>query len=151
MKKFAFRLQPVLEHRERIEDEKQQTLAVKQRALDESERELARLNDDFRAHANGLRERHKALTADELRLHYAHLQFIDRSIVAQIHVVAERRVALDRARIDLLAASKDRKVVEKLKDRRREAHSVEELRVEQNELDDANARSYSRALLGGTP
>jgi flagellar FliJ protein len=150
MKKFAFQLQPVLEHRERIEDEKQQTLAARQRALDESERELEHLNDDFRAHANGLRERHKGFTGDELRLHYAHLQFIDRSIVAQIHVVAERRVALDRARIDLLAASKDRKVVEKLKDRRREAHSVEELRVEQNELDDSNARAYARASLGGT-
>ncbi len=150
MKKFAFTLQPVLEHRERIEDTKQQAVAVRQRALDESERELSRLNDDFRAHSNLLREKHKGFDADELRLHYAHLQFIDRSIVAQIHVVAERRAALDRARIDLLAASKDRKVVEKLKDRRREAHSVEELRVEQNELDDANARAYGRARLGGT-
>ena len=151
MKKFLFQLQPVLEHRERIEDEKQQAMAVRQLALDESERELRRLNDEFRAHSNELRARHKELTAGELQTHYAHLQFIDRCIVAQITVVAERRVAVDRARIDLLAASKDRKVVEKLKDRRRETHNVEELRVEQNELDDANARAYGRASLGGTP
>ena len=151
MKKFAFALQPVLEHRERIEDEKQQTLAVRQRAVDEAERELKRLNDEFRTNTAELRTKHKDLDADELRLYYAHLQFIDRCIVAQIRVVAERRVELDRARTDLLVASKDRKVVEKLKDRRREAHELEEMRVEQNELDDTNARRYSRAHVGGMP
>lgn len=149
MKKFAFALQPVLEHRERIEDEKQQVLAVRQLALDEAERELKRLNDEFRANSEELRGRHKDLDADALRLYYAHLQFIDRCIVAQIRVVAERRVELDRARTDLLAASKDRKVVEKLKDRRRESHALEEMRHEQSELDDTNARRYSRSRVGG--
>ena len=149
MRKFAFALQPVLDHRERIEDEKQQAVAVRQRAVDESERELGRLNDQFRAHTVELRARHRELNSGELQLHYAHLQFLDRSIVAQIHVVAERRVLLDRARTELLAASKDRKVVEKLKDRRREAHMLEAMRHEQNELDDANARAHSRAGAGG--
>ena len=149
MKKFAFVLQPVLDHRERIEDEKQQVVAVRQRAVDEAERDLKRLNDDFRSNSTELRNKHKDLAADELRLYYAHLQYIDRCIVAQIRVVAERRVELDRARTDLLAASTDRKVVEKLKDRRREAHALEEMRLEQNELDDTNARRYSRAHVGG--
>ena len=148
MKKFAFALQPVLEHRERIEDEKQQVVAVRRRAVDEAERELKRLNEEFRANSAELRGKHKDLDADALRLYYAHLQFIDRCIVAQIRVVAERRVELDRARTDLLAASKDRKVVEKLKDRRREAHALEEMRHEQNELDDTNARRYSRTVGG---
>ena len=100
MKKFAFALQPVLEHRERIEDEKQQVVAVRQRAVDEAQSELSRLNQSFRETSAELRDKHKELDADELRLFYAHLQYIDRSIVAQIHVVAERRVALDRARTD---------------------------------------------------
>lgn len=151
MKKFTFVLQPVLEHRERIEDEKQQVMATCQRELDGAEAELKRLNDEFRSNTAELRTKHQGLDADALRLYYAHLQFIDRCIVAQIQVVAERRLALDRARIDLLAASKDRKVVDKLKDRRREAHELEEMRVEQNELDDTNARRYSRAHVGGTP
>lgn len=149
MKKFNFALQPVLEHRERIEDEKQMVVATRRREVDIAEAELRRLNDEFRSNSAELRSKHQGLDADALRLYYGHLQFIDRCIVAQIQVVAERRVALDRARIDLLAASKDRKVVEKLKDRRREAHALEEMRVEQNELDDTNARRYSRASVGG--
>lgn len=155
MKRFRFSLQPVLDHRERIEDEKQQVVAKRKRALDEAEAELQRLNEEYRASASGLRLKHRGMTAEELRLYYAHLQFLDRCIVSQIDVVAERRVALDGARSDLLEASKDRKVVEKLKERRHEAHVAEAHRVEQNELDDGNARRFARSnagpLGGGTP
>lgn len=151
MKRFRFTLQPVLEQRERVEDEKQQTLAQKQCALDEAESELKRLNGEFRENTDKLREKHREIETEELRLTYAHLQFLDRCIVAQIQVVAERRLAVDRARKDLLEASKERKVVEKLKERRKATHEVEAARVEQNELDDGNARRYARSIAGGSP
>ena len=144
-KRFAFNLQPVLEHRKRIEDEKQQVVAQRQRALDLAQAELDRLNAEFRRHSEALRDQHRAFDGEELRLHYAHLQYLDRVILAQIRVVAERRVALDRARADLLAASKERKVVEKLKERRYEDYVSENQRIEQNELDDSNARRFGRA------
>jgi flagellar protein FliJ len=151
VKKFSFVLQPVLDHRKRIEDEKQLVVAARKRALDEAEAELSRLNDEFRCHAAMLRDEHKKLETRELQSIYAHLQFLDRCIVAQIKIVAERRIALDRARNELLAASKEKKVVEKLKERRREAFVLEEKRVEQKELDDGNARRHARAHVGGTP
>ena len=151
MKRFAFALQPVLDHRKRIEDEKQLVVAVRKRAVDDAEREPARLNEEFREHSTMLREGHKKLETRELQCIYAHLQFLDRCIVAQIRIVAERRVALDRARTELLAASKEKKVVEKLKERRKDAHALEEQRFEQKELDDGNARRYRRAQIGGTP
>lgn len=143
-KKFTFALQPVLDYRKRIEDQKQQTLATRQRAWEEARRELDRLNDEFRSNSRELRDRHREFDVEELRLRYAHLQFLDRTIDAQIKVLAERQVALDRARKDLIAASKNRKVVDKLKERRRSAHTAEELRVEQIELDDGNARMEGR-------
>jgi flagellar protein FliJ len=151
MKKFRFTLQPVLEHRERFEDEKQQVVAHRKRAVDDAERELRRLNDEFRTRSERMRKEHRALGAEELRMQYAHMQFLDRAIVAQIRVVAERRVAFERARIELVEASKERKVVEKLKDRRREAHDAEEQRVAQNEIDDQNARRFGQTPVGGTP
>lgn len=151
MKRFAFALQPVLDHRKRIEDEKQLVVAVRKRAVDEAECELARLNEEFRKHSTMLREGHKKLETRDLQCIYAHLQFLDRCIVAQIRIVAERRVALDRARSELLEASKEKKVVEKLKERRRATYVLEEQRVEQKELDDSNARRHGRVQLGGTP
>lgn len=152
-KKFNFTLQPVLDYRKRIEDQKQQTMATRQRAWEEARRELDRLNDEFRANSRELRERHQEFDVEELRLRYAHLQFLDRTIDAQIKVLAERQVALDRARKDLIAASKNRKVVDKLKERRKLAFTAEELRVEQIELDDGNARMEGRLQrnAGGLP
>ncbi len=151
MKRFAFTLQPVLDQRKRIEEEKQQITAARQRDLDAAESELRRLNAEFKHCSDLLREQHRALDAESLRRHYAHIQFLDRCIVAQIQVVAERRVALDRARAELLAASKERKAVDTLKERRYEAHVAEERRIEQNELDDGNARRYGRSAAGGLP
>jgi len=151
VKRFTFALQPVLDHRKRIEDEKQLIVAARARSLDEAERELARLNEEFRRHSVMLREKHAKLETRELQSIYAHLQFLDRCIIAQIRIVAERRVALDRARTELLEASKEKKIVEKLKERRREGFVLEEQRIEQKELDDGNARRYGRVQLGGTP
>jgi flagellar FliJ protein len=150
MKKFRFTLQPVLEHRERLEDEKQQAVAQRKRALDDAERELRRLNDKFRTHSERLRSEHRTLDGEQLRVEYAHVQFLDRAIVAQIRVVAERRVALDRARDELLEASKDRIMVEKLKDHRKALHDAEAQQAAQSEMDDQNARRFGRKLIGGT-
>jgi flagellar protein FliJ len=151
-RKFAFGLQPVLDHRKRIEDEKQQTVAIRRRAHNDAKLELERLNEEFRRHTLELRERHRGLDAEELRMHYAHLQFLDRTIEAQIRVVAERYADLERARLELVAASKNRKVVDKLKDKRRIAFVAEAMRVEQIELDDGNARRHGhrRRESGGT-
>lgn len=151
MKKFAFSLQPVLEHRKRIEDERQLAAAARKRALDEAESELTRLNGEFRRYATTLRTQHAKLETAELQSLYAHLQFVDRCMVAQFKIVAERRAAFERARTELLEASKQKKVVEKLKARRKESFDQEVARVEQKELDDGNARRYGRTIIGGTP
>lgn len=148
-RRFRFTLQPLLEQRERTEDERQQVLAMRQLALDAARRELERLDGEFRTSALSLRTRHSGLDAEELRLHYAHLQYLDRAIVAQIRTVAERQVEFDRARSELLDASKERKVVDKLKERRRQTHIDEEARVEQSELDDGNSRQYGRTIAQG--
>jgi flagellar FliJ protein len=142
MRKFKFSLEPVLDHRERIEDEKQLILAARQRELQEAEQELARLNGEFKRYSTTLREDHARLATEELRWHYAHLEFLDRCMTMQHAVILQRRTAVERARQDLVEASKDRKVMEKLKDKRFEEHRALQASFEQKELDDANNRRF---------
>jgi flagellar FliJ protein len=144
MKKFTFSLQPVLELRERTEDEKQQILAERLREMQAAQDELARLNGEFKRFSAALRDGHKSLSSDELRSHYAHLEYLDRCITVQHGVVSQRRSAVERARADVIEASKERKVIEKLKDKRFEEHRALEATVEQKELDDANNRRAVR-------
>src|SRR5579884_386330 len=140
MRKFRFRLAPVLEHRERIEDEKQQALAQRSRELRAAQDELARLDAEFKRYSTVLRDDHAALSTDELRWHYAHLEYLDRCIVMQHGIIVQRRSAVEHARADLMAASKDRKVIEQLKDRRYQEHRALEAAEEQKDLDDTNNR-----------
>ena len=149
MRKFKFALQPVLGHRERIEDEKQQVFAARSSELQAALEDLARLNGDFKRYSTALRDDHAQLSTDELRWHYAHLEYLDRCIARQHTVIAQCRQAVELARVDLTAASQDRKVMEKLKNKRYEQHRALEAAYEQRELDDANARRRVGNPLGG--
>lgn len=145
MRKFVFALEALLGVRARAEEQRRQTMLARQREVNAARAELKRLDAEYRAHADVLRGRHRSLDAGDLRLHYAHVEYLDRQITAQMRAVADRAAAFERARTELLVASKERKVVEKLKERRRDAHVAEELRVEQKDMDDGNARRYDRA------
>ena len=144
MKKFKFPLKPVLEHRERIEEEKQLVLSARQQELKAAEDELARLNGEFKRYSTVLRDDHARLATEELRWHYAHLEYLDRCTVMQHAVISQRKIAVERARQELVEASKERKVIEKLKDKRFAEHKALEAAAEQKELDDSNARRHAR-------
>jgi len=128
--KFRFRLEPVLGHRARIESERAgehaRTLADQLRAQ--------RTVDDLSAKRDALRRRlvleHAAFDAETLRSTYTHLDYLDRAMVAA------------RQRVD---AARDRKVLETLKERRRETFQLDAALADQRELDDQNARLFDRA------
>jgi flagellar protein FliJ len=150
--KFAFRLDPVLGHRERIEQERAGEHA---QALSD-QRVAERLRDDFIARRDEMRSQltreHAGLDGETLRATYVHLDYLDRTIAAARQRVDACVAEAERARQRLVSAARDRKVLETLKDRRREAHDLDASIAEQRELDDLNARLHDRAHpLEGSP
>jgi flagellar export protein FliJ len=144
MPKFSFRLDPVLDHRQRLEDEQQIVLAAALSALRSAEAQ----RDDYIARRAAMRERlfvhHNEMDGIELRATYAHCDFLDRSIVAQERVVAEKRALADVERANLIVKTKEKKVLSVLRDRRREAFESEAAATEQRESDEINSRSFDR-------
>lgn len=144
MPRFVFRLAPALRQRERIEEEKKQLLAAARRALAEAEAQRAQLRNRRESLARELIAQHRKLDAESLRLAYAHLDFLARELsTADWHVAMCAR-AVEEAREVLVRASKDRKILDRLRERQQEAFDLEQARIEQRELDDANARRYDR-------
>ena len=143
--KFRFRLDPVLTQRERVEAER---AADHGRALTEL---LAaeRMRDHLLTNRDELRERlvreHADFDAETLRSTYTHLDYLDRAIVTAGVRVAACAAETERARARLVDAAKDRKVLDTLKERRRETFDLESALAEQRELDDQNARVFERA------
>ena len=150
MARFVFRLAPVLRHRERIEDQKKQLLAEAQRVLAEAEAQRQRLRDKRENLARELIAEHRKLDGEALRLAYGHLDFLAREITAADWNVANCARAVDEARVVLVRATKDRKILDRLRERQREVFNIEQARLEQRDLDDANARHYAYQRTGVT-
>jgi flagellar export protein FliJ len=148
--RFIFSLEPVLDHRERVEDGRKRELASAQRAAMQAEANRLQLIARRDAIRDQLQAAHGSLDAVELRSSYAHLDYLDRAIQAAAGRVAAARSNEERARGMLIIATKDKKVLDTLKTRRREAHDSEAAQAGQRELDDLNARAFSRAHLKGS-
>ena len=143
--KFSFRLDPVLGHRERIEQERAGDHA---RALAD-QLSAQRVLDDIASKRDELRMRlvreHACFDAETLRSTYLHLDYLDRAMIPARQRVDACIAETERARQRLVDAAKDRKVLETLKERRREAFQLDAALADQRELDDQNARAFERA------
>lgn len=152
MARFHFRLQTVLDHRDRIERDKQRLLAMAQQALAAAQARVAALRDDYERTGEELRVKHAELDAMELYNYYAHMDFVLRAIRDAEAKAAALSLDVERAKVALLMARRDKKILETLKQRRRDAFDLEEKATEQRALDDLNARRFGRETtgLGGT-
>ena len=149
MPKFAFRLDPVLDYRQRLEDEQQVVFAAAISKLRSAEAQ----RDDYIARRGQMRDRlyqhHNEMDSIELRATYAHCDFLDRSIASQQRVVEAARVAADVERSKLVVKSRDKKVLSVLKERRREIFELEASATEQRESDEINSRRSDRLTTSG--
>jgi flagellar export protein FliJ len=147
--KFAFRLDPVLDHRQRLEDEQQRALAAVQLELHQAEAQ----RDDYVTRRAAMRQRlishHDEMDSVDLRATYAHCDYLDRSIVAQQAMVDAIKVRADKERAKLVLKVQDKKVLEVLKERRRETFEAESSAREQRESDEINSRHYHSATSSG--
>lgn len=125
--RFHFALQPLLDRRSRIEEEKQHRFDLRRRERDATLREgeqlaAARTQRAMRtSDAGSLAVFDAAIAARQQRAEWA-----DRALATACH--------------ELMAARRDRRAIEKLRDRRRHAFEEEEARREELEIDEANAR-----------
>ena len=147
MKRFRFGLEPVLDMRTRNAQERQRVYAEAQRAHAIAEGRLRALQDEYETLRMDLVEHHGGLDVETMRSTYAHLEFLVRAQHDQRERIAACADECLVAQQALLHASKEKKVIETLKTRRRATYDAEMALIEQRELDDANARAFGRVTL----
>ncbi|MFY9738991.1 MAG: flagellar export protein FliJ [Candidatus Cybelea sp.] len=143
MAPFVFPLQALLDARRRKEEEKQRAFARVKGARDENLRDLGRLAGALRTGGRALHECVMSGSTASLRLYDAHLRYLERTLQAREQSSAESAPAFDRAASELYAANRERRLIEKLKERRLHAFERDEARRDERELDEANA-SFDR-------
>ena len=145
MKAFRFRLQAVLEHRERAEHEKRAALAQAQARVLDAERAVA---ETLAAHAEARQEARGtgcgSLDVTRARLQREYLATLRRRLDdarSRLRML-EREFGLRRE--EAIKARGERKVLTALKTRQHARHARRAGRVEQAELDDVAQRLAPR-------
>jgi flagellar FliJ protein len=125
MKRFRFRLPRVLDVRERMRDEARQELVAKNTARDEAQRVLEHLEQEA-LHTNVAEG--GTYSASELLMLGEYHARLKREIASQREVVARAEAEAEEAREKYVAASKDAKSIEMLKDKRLDEYKEEALK-----------------------
>ena len=148
MAKFAFNLESVLRHRLHCEQERQRELAVAQAEMARLQADLKALNDALQASAVEMKANHLtgSLDVNYLAAHRRYTVAMQRTGHALVQDMARQQRKIDEARRALAEAAKDRKVLEKLKERQRERWAQEVQRKELADLDEVGMQLSHRQL-----
>jgi len=145
MKKFDFKLEPLYDYRQRIEDICKKEFSAASARLDDEEAKLEKLRDEYRSASrelDGVKEKGAAM--NEITMYYDYLVRIKGHIAGQEKVIVEFRAALEVKRGELHEASKDKRVVEIMKEKSLDLHRQEMNRLELKIADDMAVSRFKR-------
>lgn len=148
MAQFEFQLEGVLRHRERLEKDRQRDLAAAQAEMVRLNAELQALNQDVQQSTADVRDHHLVgrLDLGFLAAHRRYMLGMQRKVIAVAERMGQQQVAVDAARRALAEASKQRKILEKLKGRQQQRWAAGLARREAGELDELTTQLSFRNL-----
>lgn len=138
MKSFRFRMQVVLEQRERVETVAKQSFAEAEAALGRAEQFLTELHEVRGALVAEMCRLNASSDFDpgEIRLYQDYLQTITQSVRDQENHVRELTILREAHKLHLVGASQNRQALAGVKDRHQQAFVIQRQRTEQNTLDE---------------
>jgi flagellar FliJ protein len=149
MARFVFRLETVLRQRKRAEQEAQRELAHRQAKLVGLQNDLQSLDQALRKASEDVRDNHLTGTLD-LNFLTAHRRFVNamqRQGLNLVQKIASAQRSVDEARGLLAEAAKQRKVIEKLREKQFARWNDEQARKETAAMDEIGSQiGYSNLV-----
>lgn len=142
MGNYKFSMEKILDWRSDTEEEKKKKLAEIQR---EQLQQEDLLHDLIQENIKIKNESLSTTRIDILRRQNLYKVMLDERIVQQKNLLDKTEKALEAARIELMEAHKDKKVMEKLKEKEYSFVMEQEKSEEQKQLDEMATFSYGRA------
>lgn len=145
MKSFRFKLQPVLHHRQKKEDIFKKELAEVRLLFDREKAVLDKLRSRLSDLQAELRiKQQTSFTAPEAVSYSAFIDRVEREIEVQTIKLTDIASEVRRAQERLVEASKDKKILEKLHDKRYEEYKIESDKAEQVLIDEMATMRHNR-------
>jgi len=139
VKKFIFRMQRVLDIKEKKEEMLKQELGklIQRRVAHEEVRDyfIKQMNDEF----NKMRDSKSFSSADQtLEENYIHA--LKNNIYKQKLIITDCENKIDKKRLEILENRKEIKVLEKLKEKQKEQYMYDYMLLERKEMDEVASR-----------
>lgn len=131
MGKFIFRFDTILNTKEKIEEDRKNKLGISMQKLALEQQHLETLFQKKNELLNSWKEKsQKTVKISQLRNLSQNLDLMKNIIDKQLNVVKQSELEAENRRKDLLEASKQKKVFEKLKEKDYEEHKYNQLKKE---------------------
>lgn len=141
-KKFKFRMEAVLRYRQMLEDERKNEFAKANIAVREKQRQIDELGDERKSAMDEVRKMSEvgkinmnALT-DTLR----YVGGLEMGIMNASQEAEQLKQAMEGVRLQFVAAKRDKRAVEVIKEKRKTHNDYENARDFQHELDEVSLR-----------
>lgn len=148
MAKFIFKLQSVLNLRRQKEDNIKNELGIAIQRLEKEKRSLSELENTLDATVREFNEKTRKTTVHELIEYNEYLSLLNSRIKSQKDNVNNAAQYVDKVREELVKAVKDRKILEKLKERHYEEFLLEQKKLEQKTNDEIVSYNYNESSAG---
>ncbi len=137
MKKFSFKLAKVAETKSIQVKHKSQELAEMLRSLESEEMELKRMSNELEIlHEEVLQQSVNGCSAKELRDYQRYINKVSGEIRDQKNSMDKIQDKIEELQVGLMELSKEKEVLEKLREKRYLKHIKEQIREEQKMLDE---------------
>ena len=149
MARFVFQLDGVLKHRKSIERDKQRELALVQAQMHGLENELRQLDESVRNTTQDVRQNHLVgrLDMNFLAAHRRYMVAMQRQAMALVQKMALVQRQLEEAQKTLAEAAKQRKIIEKLREKQHQRWKDDQSRRELAEADEVSTQlSYRQQV-----
>lgn len=145
MKGFTFRLQKVLDNRERVEDEKKISFVKSKNAYLKEMQKLGELKDELEGYI--LKPRTNYSSVSEYLIMYNYISSLEAKIQVQFDIVKTREDEMESKKAQFEESRKDRKVLDKLKENAFREFNISFERLEQKQNDEFALGGYVRKLM----
>ncbi len=144
---YRFNLQVLLDYRKRVEEGIQIELSHVQRKFEEERQLILSYQEEKNFYEEELaRREEREIDVEEGILYRDYLKGMRVKIKKQEEIVARMRVELDKKREELLAVTKNRKILEKVKEKDWKKFARELARREGMFIDEVGIRGYLRNM-----
>jgi flagellar FliJ protein len=144
---FKFKLQSVLEYRRNVEERVQGEFSEFKRYLEEQKAVLSALVKERKAFMEDLRSMQRgSIRADDIAALVAYVEVIREKETAQMEVIRKAQDDLEKKRLELIDAVKNRKVMESLREKHEEEYRKHLRETEQKHSDEMAVLKFGRRL-----